>query len=76
MNKLAATALVITAIAIAPTSAFSSNDREEIEEACRQVAMDENVETVEIPEYIADCVANNLKVEEGEGDEEKESSDE
>ena len=79
MNKFTATALVITAIAMAPTSAFASSDREEIEEACRQAAMDENVETVEIPDFIADCVEENLKAKEGEGaeeeEEEKESSD-
>ena len=75
MNKLTATVLVVTAFSIVPMSVVASSDREEIEEACRQAAMDENVETVEIPDFIADCVADNLKAEEGEGDEEKESSE-
>jgi hypothetical protein len=76
MKKLMAGALAVTAIAVTSTFSFASSDREEIEAACRQAAMDEEIEMADISDYIADCIAANLAAGETEGIEEQEDTTE
>lgn len=73
MKKLTVAAVAVSAIALLPMSTLASGDREEIKEACRQAAIEEEVEMVEIVDYIADCVATNLGGEEAEGTQEEEA---
>jgi hypothetical protein len=72
MNTTAA--LAIIAFALAPLSAFASAevDKEQIENYCSQEATEKGVPAEEVADYVADCVAANLKAEtEIEGEEEK-----
>jgi hypothetical protein len=69
MKKLIVAALGISALALAPVATFASNTPEEIEEACRQVAIDEGVPADESADFISDCIEENLEGAEEAGDE-------
>ena len=72
MNTTAA--LAIMAFALAPLTAFASADvdKEQIENYCSQEAKEKGVPAEKVADYVANCVAANLKAEEEvEGEEEK-----
>jgi DNA polymerase III delta subunit len=72
MNKITTAALAIAAFALAPLTAFASADEEQIENYCNQEAKEKGVPAEKVADYIANCVATNLKAEkEVEGEEEK-----
>jgi hypothetical protein len=72
MHKNTTAVLAITAFALAPLAAYASADREQIENYCSQEAKEKGVPADKLAEYIADCVATNLKAEkEVEGEEAK-----
>ena len=66
-------ALGVTAIALTPLAASAFADREEVENYCQQEAMKATVAADKLDDYIANCVAANMKAEkelesEGEGE--------
>lgn len=71
MIKHTTAALVIAGFALAPLTAFAFADREEVENYCSQEAKEKGVAADKLADYIADCVATNMKAEkeiEGKGD--------
>ena len=75
MTKHTTAALAITAFALAPLAAFAFADKQEVENYCQQKAMGEAVAAEKLADYIADCVAENMKAEkeiEAEGEDESE----
>jgi hypothetical protein len=67
MKKLIVAALAISAFALAPVAIFASDTSEEIEEACRQAAIDAGVPADESADFILDCIDASLEGTEGEG---------
>jgi hypothetical protein len=63
MTKHTMAALAITALALAPLTAFASVDREQIANYCSQEAKEKGVAAEKRADYIADCVAANMKAE-------------
>lgn len=71
MTKHTTATLAIAALALAPLTAFPFADREEVENYCSQEAKGKGVAEEKVADFIADCVATNMKAEkeiEGEGD--------
>ena len=76
MRKLLILAAVsTTSLALAPVYALASDDTEEMEQECRDMAMEEGVASEEIADYIADCVAEIRASGEGGYAEETESEE-
>jgi hypothetical protein len=71
MKKLIVAALSAASLALVCTSAFASDDREEMEEECRKAAMEEGIASEDVSEHVEGCVAEMLAAGEGEGAEEK-----
>jgi hypothetical protein len=71
MTKHTTAALAIAALALAPLTAFAFADQEEVENYCSQEAKGKGVAKEKVADFIADCVATNMKAEnkiEDEGD--------
>jgi hypothetical protein len=64
MSKKTTGVLAITVFVLAPLTAFAAADREQIENYCTQEAQEKGVSADKLEEYVANCVATNLKAEE------------
>jgi hypothetical protein len=61
MKKQTTAALALIAFASVPLAAFAQADKAEVENYCRQLAMEESIAADKVDQYVADCVATNMK---------------
>lgn len=72
MKKHTTVAFAIFALALTPLAAFAMVDEAEIDNYCRELAAEEAVAADALEDYVANCVAENMKAKmELEGTEEK-----
>jgi|GEM_PF-3804660 len=57
MKKLIFAALSTASLALVPVYALASDDTEEMEQECREMAMEDEVAAEEMAEFIDDCLA-------------------
>ena len=75
MKNLIVAALCTASLALVSVSALASDDKEEMEQECRDMAMEEGIASDEMADYIADCVAEMRANDEGGYSEEKEQDE-
>jgi non-ribosomal peptide synthetase component E (peptide arylation enzyme) len=61
MKKQTIAALALIVFASVPLAAFAAVDKAEIENYCRQEAMEKSIAADKVDGYVADCVAANMK---------------
>jgi hypothetical protein len=61
MKKHKTAAFAICAFALSPLTAFAMVDEAEIDNYCRQLAEEEKVAADALDDYVANCVAENMK---------------
>lgn len=61
MKKQTTAILALIAFTSVPLAAFAQADKAEVENYCRQLAMEESIAADKVDQYVADCVATNMK---------------
>jgi non-ribosomal peptide synthetase component E (peptide arylation enzyme) len=63
MKKQTTVSLALIAFTSVPLVALAAADMAEVENYCSQLAMEENIAADKVDQYVADCVATNMKAE-------------
>ncbi|UHD17613.1 hypothetical protein [Thiocapsa bogorovii] len=63
MKKQTTVSFALIAFTSVPLAALAAADKAEVEDYCRQVAMEKSIAADKIDDHVADCVATNMKAE-------------